>query len=141
MNGEIEAVISGGRVADEGEHEYLELTNDDALLIVSVNRSYPGLSSYDASRYAWRVSPERAKRVEYVIATKNRRVVGVFRPSAWKPATIGNFPEFNKERPGRIGFVGTPASGAVAARFIGKLLPADFRFSGNGYRYAGKLGT
>jgi hypothetical protein len=50
-----------------------------ALLVVSINRTFPRLSAYDAARYAWRVSPARARNVQYVIATKARRVVGVIR--------------------------------------------------------------
>lgn len=114
---------------------------EDALLVVSINRSYPRRGAYDAARYAWRLSPARASEVQYVLATKNRRVIGVFQPTEWKPATHANFPEFADEMPGRIGFVGKPARGEAANRYLGRELPADFSFSGNGYRYAGSLGS
>lgn len=113
----------------------------DALLVVSVNRSYPGLSAYNAARYAWRVSPARARQVDYVLATKDRQVIGVFRPTAWMPATRENFPEFDRNMPGRIGFVGRPADGEAMARYLHKQLPPTFAFSGNGYRYAGSLAS
>ena len=80
---------------DEGTR--VNLDTSDALLIVSINQTYPRLSAYDAARYAWRVSPERANQVQYVVATKNRRVVGVFEPHDWRPATRANFPEFERE--------------------------------------------
>jgi hypothetical protein len=44
----------------------------DAVLVVSVNQSYPGRSAYDAARYAWRVSADRARNVRYVVAVKKR---------------------------------------------------------------------
>lgn len=120
--------------------EIADLDSGDALLVVSINRSYPALGAYDAARYAWRVSPSRARRVRYVLATKDRKVIAVFQPTDWKPATRENFPGYEREMPGRLGFVGRPAVGRATERYLGKKLPADFRFSGNGYRYAGTLG-
>jgi hypothetical protein len=117
----------------------VDLDTPDALLIVSVNRSYPRLGAYDAARYAWRVSPLRARQVQYVLATKNRTVVGVFEPTEWRPATRENFPGYERDMRGRVGFVGQPADAAAEARYLGKILPPEFRFSGNGYRYAGSL--
>jgi hypothetical protein len=109
----------------------------DPVLVVSVNQSYPKRSAYDAARFAWRVSAERARKVRYVVAVKKREVVGVFEPSEWKPATRANFPEFDQEFPGRVGFVGTTANEDALRQYIGRKLTADFKFSGNGYRYAG----
>lgn len=109
----------------------------DPVLVVSVNQSYPKRSAYDAARYAWRVSADRAREVRYVVAVKEREVVGVFEPTEWKAATRGNFPEFGEEFPGRVGFVGTTANKDALGRYLGRKLPADFKFSGNGYRYAG----
>jgi hypothetical protein len=109
----------------------------DAVLVVSVNQSYPGRSAYDAARYAWRVSADRARNVRYVVAVNKRQIIGVFEPSEWKPATRSNFPEFVHEFPGRVGFVGATASEDALRRYVGRELPADFKFSGNGYRYAG----
>lgn len=116
----------------------IEFTKDDAIFVVSINRSYPGLDAYEAARYAWRISALRARQVEHVLAVKDRRVVGVFRPTEWKAATSANFPG-RPDMPGRVAFDGRPSEPAVASRFLGKALPAGFRFSGNGYRYAGKL--
>jgi hypothetical protein len=73
----------------------------------------------------------------YVIAAKDRQVVGVFEPFEWKPATRANFPDFEQEFPGRIGFLGQVANDEALQRYLGRSLPADFKFSGNGYRYAG----
>ena len=109
----------------------------DPLLVVSVNQSYPRRSAYDAARYAWRLSPARAQSVRYVLATKNRQIVGVFRPLEWKAATTANFPEFDCEMKGRIGFVGCVADDDACRRYLGKCLPSEFTFSGNGFRYAG----
>lgn len=116
----------------------IDFTNHDAVFVVSVSHSYPELDAYEAARYAWRISAARAKQVEHVLAVKNRRVVGVFRPKEWMAATTANFPG-RRSMPGRIGFVGSPSEPGVASRFLGKELPKGFRFSGNGYRYVGKL--
>jgi hypothetical protein len=118
----------------------VDLDTTDALLVVSVNQTYPGREVYDAARYAWRVSPARAGQVRYVLATKDRRGVGVFEPTEWMPATLANFPGYESAMPGRLGFTGRHASGEAAARYLGRDLPVDFKFSGNGYRYAGSLG-
>ena len=125
---------------DDEEASVVDLDTRDALLVVSVNQSYPRLDPYDAARYAWRISPSRAMRVEYVLATKDRRVVGVFQPVEWRAATRENFPSHGRDMPGRIGFVGHPARAEATQRYLGRMLPAEFRFSGNGYRYAGSLG-
>lgn len=117
----------------------MDLQTADALLVVSVNQSFPRLGAYDAARYAWRLSPARARKVQYVLATKDRKVIGVFKPTDWKPAKREYFPGYEKEMPGRIGFVGRPAEDEIAVRYLGKELPSGFRFSGNGYRYAGSL--
>ena len=111
------------------------------LLVVSVNRTYPRLNAYDAARYAWRLSPERARQIHYVLATKNRHVIGVFEPTEWKPATLENFPEFDRQMRGRLGFIGRAAKKEAAAPYLDRDLPAEFRFSGNGYRYAGSLAS
>ena len=63
--------------------------------------------------------------------------MGVFEPSEWKSATRANFPEFDHEFLGRVGFVGTTANEDALGRYLGRKLPPDFKFSGNGYRYAG----
>jgi hypothetical protein len=109
----------------------------DPVLVVSVNQSYPRRSAYDAARYAWRLSADRARSVRYVVAVKKRQVVGVFEASDWKPATRANFPEFDQEFPGRIGFAGATANEDALRRYLGRELSAHFRFSGNGYRYSG----
>ena len=114
---------------------------DVGILVVSVNRSYPRLSAYDAARYAWRISAARAREIDYVLATKNRRIIGVFRPTEWKPATRENFPEFDSPMPGRIGFLGSAAPKDASEPFLDRHLPSEFRFSGNGYRYAGRLAS
>ena len=111
----------------------------DALLVVSINQSYPGRSIYNAARFAWLVSKERAAQVEYVIATKDRRIVGVFVPERWLPATEENFPEFRMHLPRRRAFVGREAEKDVFDRYLGKLLPPDFKFAGTGMRFAGTL--
>lgn len=117
--------------------QYADLA--DAVLVVSVNQSFPRRSLYDAARFAWLVSPERVAEVEYVVATKNRRILGVFRPLEWKKATRQNFPEFDMHLPSRLAFVGREAPDDVLRRYVGRDLPPDFRFAGTGMRYAGTL--
>jgi hypothetical protein len=107
----------------------------DRALVVSINQTFPGRSLYDAARFAWLVSPARVAGLDYVIATKNRQIVGVFVPAEWKRATRENFPEFDMDLPTRLGFIGANAPREIRDRYVGKHLPPDFEFAGTGMRY------
>lgn len=105
------------------------------LLLISIGVSIAGekqLSIYDATRYAWKISPGRANQAEYVLAHNRGVVVGVFKPSIpWIKATPQNFPTLSsEERVGRWGFNGTDAAPSIRAQYFRKRVPDKYRKRG-----------
>jgi hypothetical protein len=118
-----------------------EATFQDRVLAVEVYRSLAqGMSLYDATRYAWGVNLGRVSRVDYVLAVKDREIIGVFEPVQWLPATPANFPNLPPAPSDRFGFIGRAAPPNIQARYIGHLVPAkkrgeqrDFHYHGGAY--------
>jgi len=49
----------------------------DKVMVVEVYKSQAdGRSLYDAARYAWRANLRRTENVDYVLAVKNREIIG-----------------------------------------------------------------
>ena len=111
---------------------------DHRALLVSVNKTVEELSIYDAARYAWRLSLDRANQVEVVLAVEKGVIIGAFVPEKWMEATIANFPG-QSELLGRLGFVGSEAPSDVQDRYLGQRVPEEFRFgSAKPIRYTWK---
>jgi uncharacterized protein len=108
-----------------------------SLVLISVNRSATETSLYEATRYAWKMSIERARRAEYVLATLQGLIVGAFVPEEWLEASAKNFPGRMPE-PGRIGFIGREAPAEIHALYVGKRVPDEYRKPGaaNPIKYA-----
>lgn len=105
------------------------------LLMISVGVSISEErrdSIYDATRFAWKLSPERANKAEYVLAHNRGVVVGVFKPTEpWMKATRENFPTLaTEDRAGRWGFVGIEAEAEVHAHYMRKRIPDEYRRRG-----------
>jgi uncharacterized protein len=98
-------------------------------VIINVNRSATESSLYDATRYAWKISPKRAARAEIVVAVCSGIIVAVFVADRWLPATPDHFPGCEPV-PGRYGFIGTEAPDKIRRLYIGKRLPDEFRKPG-----------
>ena len=115
--------------------ESAEITHPAVEIIV--NRSATETSLYDATRFAWRLSGDRAKKAELVLAVVNGLVVEVFSPMEWLKATPENFPEFNPDETisERFGFVGEVANDDVRKQYIRKKVPARARGAANPIRY------
>ena len=84
----------------------------------------------------WRLSVEKAKQAEFVVAVVKGVAVGVFKASNWRPATdtpIGSKP--------RYGFDGTRAKPDIWEKYVGqngkRIAAADLRHVQNPIRYAG----
>ena len=117
------------------------------LILISVNRTgkIAQISLYDAVRYSWKISPERAEKADYVLAVTDGEIVGAFEANEWLPATKDNFPEFSPaDRPwgireGRWAFRGREAPVDVKALYLGKSVPKELRKRGaaNPIRYVG----
>jgi uncharacterized protein len=113
----------------------------EKALLISVNREAALRSLYDAVRYAWVISIERAKQADVVLATKQGLIVGAFIAYEWLPATAENFPgrwNDGDNSGGRFGFVGEEAPPEVWQRYVGKRVPDKFRKRGasNPIKYA-----
>ncbi|MDR8305470.1 hypothetical protein FPK79_22135, partial [Acinetobacter baumannii] len=88
-------------------------------LMISVNRSSKDVDLYDAVRFSWRVSLERASKSEVILATVKGIVRGVYVADEWLKSTRDNFPEmrqwdeddeFEATQSSRFGFRGRAAS-------------------------------
>lgn len=100
------------------------------VILISVNRSVlEGDSLYEATRYAWKLSPTKARDAEFVLATVHGVIKGVFVVTEWLEATKENFPG-RPEVPGRFGFNGAPAPAEIGQRYVNKRVPDEYRKRG-----------
>lgn len=101
----------------------------DAILI-SVNRTAIAASSlYEATRYAWKINPAKARKTEVVLATVQGIIKGVFIADEWLEATALNFPG-RRDAPGRYGFNGHDAPDDIQLAYVGKRIPDEYRKRG-----------
>ena len=98
--------------------------------MITINKSVTEKSIYNATRYAWKISVNKAQKVDFVLAIVQGIIIGVFEPIEWKEARIENFPEFNEDIPGRIGFVGHEAIEKINRMYMRKRIPSEFRKKG-----------
>lgn len=98
-------------------------------LLISVNRTAAETSLYEATRYAWKINPRKAKKADVILATVQGLIVGAFVASDWLPATSTNFPG-REDVPGRLGFVGHQASQEIKKLYVGKRVPDGYRKRG-----------
>ncbi|EKU84402.1 MULTISPECIES: hypothetical protein [Massilia] len=106
-----------------------EAAFEHRALLIKVNRSATEASLYEATRFAWRVSLEKAKEAEVVLAVLQGLIVGAFVADDWLSATTANFPGRESE-PTRFGFVGREASDQVKALYVNKRIPDRYRKRG-----------
>lgn len=109
-------------------------------ILISINRSALAESSlYEATRWAWKISPAKARAFELVLATVQGVIKGAFVASQWVEATAENFPG-RHSFPGRYGFIGHDAPDEVRRLYVGKRVPDEFRKRGaaNPIKYAQK---
>ncbi len=99
-------------------------------LLINVSRSATESSLYDATRYAWKISPTKATQAEVVLAVSQGLIRDAFVADRWLPATAENFPG-REPAPLRFGFVGDRAPEALRARYVGKRIPDDYRKRGS----------
>ncbi len=110
------------------------------VILININRSALAESSlYEATRYAWKVSPAKACKAEAVLATVQGIIKGAFIAHEWLEATAANFPG-RQEVPGRYGFKGIDAPGEMQRLYVGKRVPDEYRKRGasNPIKYAYK---
>ncbi len=98
-------------------------------ILISVNRSASETSLYEATRYAWRISRNKAMLADVVLATMRGVIVAAFIADDWLPATAADFPG-HEDAPGRLAFVGREASLELQALYVGKRVPDSYRRKG-----------
>jgi len=99
-------------------------------LLISVNRSAADASLYEATRYAWKLNINKAKKADVVLSVRQGLIVGAFIATQWLEATTDNFPG-REPAPGRYGFVGTQAPSAVAELYVRRRTPDEYRKPGS----------
>src|ERR1039458_5266860 len=127
----------GVRHADEiiNRYEPPEAVFQDKVMLINVNKSSEDQDLYDAVRYAWKVSCERAEKCEYVLAVRRGLIIGVFKAEKWLRATKDNFPDLfyagNGTPEGRYGFKGNDdVPEEVRQRYLQKRVPDEYRKRG-----------
>lgn len=107
-------------------------------LLISVNRSASERPLYEATRYTWKLSQQRAKETEIVLASEKGIIRAAYIPEKWLEATSQNFPG-RADRPGRLGFIGKEASLKIQSLYVGRRIPDEYRFgTANPIRYTWK---
>ncbi len=99
-------------------------------ILISVSRSAADSSLYEATRYAWKISPSKAMQAEVILATLQGLIVGAFIAHEWLEATGVNFPG-REDVPGRFAFVGEEAPAAITNLYVGKRVPDEYRKPGS----------
>ncbi|WP_448325877.1 LEM-3-like GIY-YIG domain-containing protein [Sulfitobacter sp. M13] len=145
--------VSGGHHStDRGPMHALQIADkyalpelalrDDKLILININSADHGSTDelLDRTRYAWRISRQRAEKAQYVLAVIHGVVHGVFVPTIWYPATAEHFPSdrFGATDPLRLGFHGLSAPAGVWEHYVGlrgKRLPEGMRHGQNPIRY------
>ena len=98
-------------------------------VLISVNRTASETSLYEATRFAWKIDPKKAKQADVVLATRLGLIVGAFVADEWLIATSANFPG-RVDNPKRYGFNGHEAPADIKAFYVGKRVPDEFRKRG-----------
>ena len=128
----------GSRHVEEIIDEYAgeEFEVKEPLLLISIGVSYYQMGTYDAVRYAWKISRGRVDRYNLVLANLRGMIVGAYRPTEWLPATSENFSEIVRmegrtEAPDRWGFVGVEAEPRIQEVYMRKRVPEKYRRKGS----------
>ncbi len=98
-------------------------------LLISINQSASERSTLEATQYAWKIAPSKAKEAEVVLATVRGIIIDAFIATDWLPATANNFPN-REDFPGRFGFRGHHAPDDIKKLYINKRVPDEFRKKG-----------
>jgi len=91
------------------------------LLLINVRRWNRDMATlYDQTRICWRVSQQRAEKVDYVLAMHQGVVYGAYVVHGWAVATRENFPEMNVDEPHRKAFWGNCAPDDIWNLYCGE---------------------
>jgi len=92
--------VAGGRYSDDyGARHARQIVRQYSAeparfrhraLLISVNVSAEETSVYEATRYAWKINPGKARQAEVVLATRQGEIIGAFIAEKWLEATAAN---------------------------------------------------
>ena len=107
------------------------------MILISIGNLWRIRGIYDAVRGVWKIDLKKAEKHHLVLAHVRGVVKGAYRPEKWLAATEENFPFEVGDLPGRFGFIGKEAEPKVWDKYVGKLVPEQFRRRGaaNPIRY------
>jgi hypothetical protein len=104
-------------------------TFEHNALLISINRSAEDNSIYEATRYSWKIDPNKAQHAEVILATRHGIIVEAFVATRWLPATAANF-SGREAVANRWGFEGDVAPDKVRRIYVGKRVPDEYRRPG-----------
>ena len=122
---EIDLPVKGEKQISD-DMDYLEVNHH--LLCLSIGKAVTEEKEiYDAARYAWRLNVENARKVEFIVAHQNNKVIGVFRADEWLPADDPEFQGLSDSiDPARWGSIGSVVPSEILAMYFGKNMPENF---------------
>ena len=114
-----------------------DIEHPTLIVIISLNWDEDPATLYDTTRFAWPFSwreRQRAERVEVILASYKREIVGAFTADEWLPATAENFPGLGNE-PDRYGFNGREADLEIQNLYVGKRVSEELRSHGRSFMF------
>lgn len=107
-----------------------------SVVFLTINKNYPDMDLYGATRFAWKVNKEKAESMDYVLPVYFGMIMGAFKVHEWLLATREHFPDrTDAEHSDRFGFVGRKAHPNVWKYYQGMSAPDDVGKSQNPVRY------
>lgn len=103
---------------------------DHDVLMITINRSISEKSTYNATRFAWKLDVQRAEKAMYILAVEKGIIVDVFVAHKWHKARKQYFPEFANHTNKRYGFIGKEANEDIKSLYVGKKVPDEYRKKG-----------
>lgn len=115
------------------------------LLAISIGRSLEERRSiYDSVRMSWRISEDRARSADYILAHKGGIVLDVFIADEWVDSSDERFsryiPDGHAYNPPRKGFIGRQALGEILDLYRHTRLPAVKKGAASPIRYLSPQG-
>jgi len=96
------------------------------ILFININRTSDDSELYEATRFAWKLAPAKARQAEFICAVKQGLIVETFIADEWLPATQANFPH-RKTIQDRWAFNGRIVPDDIRTLYVGKRTPERFR--------------
>jgi hypothetical protein len=95
-------------------------------------------SIYEAVRWYWRNSLERAECADYVLAVEieSKRVIGIYKPTLWYCTTRENAGKYGGGIDyNRIAFIGEEADDNIKKKYLDKMIPDEYIKGQASFRY------